>query len=108
MPFGNEIGAAFGKPRKRFHRFQRPACIAGDSGGGFGLGFGVGIDRGDRAGVENIDFFGEISARDVAEFNDQQMTDMEQIRDFLILHYKVTERDDSAFWRFCRSDAHAV
>ncbi|MBR0553603.1 tryptophan 7-halogenase [Sphingomonadaceae bacterium LXI357] len=42
-----------------------------------------------------------ISARDVAEFNDQQFTDMAQIRDFLILHYKATERRDSAFWRLC-------
>ena len=43
-----------------------------------------------------------ISDRDVAEFNDQQLTDMVQIRDFLILHYKATERGDSAFWRYCR------
>ena len=44
---------------------------------------------------------GPISAHDVAEFNDQQLTDMDQIRDFLILHYKVTERRDSPFWRPC-------
>ena len=45
---------------------------------------------------------GEVSERDVAEFNDQQLTDMVQIRDFLILHYKATERGDSEFWRYCR------
>lgn len=38
---------------------------------------------------------------DIAEFNEQQMTDMLQIRDFLILHYKATARRDSAFWRHC-------
>ena len=43
-----------------------------------------------------------VSQRDVAEFNDQQDTDMAQIRDFLILHYKATERGDSPFWRQCR------
>ena len=37
----------------------------------------------------------------MAEFNDQQMADMVQIRDFLILHYKVHDRRDSAFWRQC-------
>ena len=46
---------------------------------------------------------GEISQRDVAEFNDQQMQDMLQIRDFLILHYKATNRSDSEFWRYCAS-----
>ncbi len=44
---------------------------------------------------------GGVKPTDVAEFNDQQLQDMEQIRDFLILHYKVTDRRDSPFWRQC-------
>ncbi|RVT42252.1 tryptophan halogenase family protein [Sphingobium algorifonticola] len=48
---------------------------------------------------------GPVSVRDIDEFNDQQMTDMVQIRDFLILHYKVTDRRDSPFWRHCAAMA---
>lgn len=44
-----------------------------------------------------------ILAADIKEFNDQTFADMESIRDFLILHYVVTERRDSDFWRYCSS-----
>lgn len=44
---------------------------------------------------------GRVSERDIAEYNDQQMQDMVQIRDFLVCHYKVTNRRDSPFWRHC-------
>jgi len=43
----------------------------------------------------------QVSERDIAEFNDQMVTDYVQIRDFLILHYKATDRRDSDFWRYC-------
>lgn len=45
----------------------------------------------------------EIGESEIAEFNDQQLTDTLQIRDFLILHYKATERSDSSFWKYCAS-----
>lgn len=40
---------------------------------------------------------------DVDEFNSQMGFEIENIRDFIILHYHVTNRDDTQFWRFCRS-----
>ncbi len=45
---------------------------------------------------------GGIVESDRAEFNRQMDTEFRFIRDFIILHYHVTERSDSAFWRRCR------
>ena len=39
---------------------------------------------------------------DRAEFNRQMDTEFRYIRDFIIMHYHVTERDDSEFWRRSR------
>jgi len=46
--------------------------------------------------------FGGASAAQRDHFNRMADLEVERVRDFIILHYKLTERDDSAFWRHCR------
>ncbi|WAT16730.1 tryptophan 7-halogenase [Aurantiacibacter sp. MUD11] len=36
------------------------------------------------------------------QFNARTKLEWEQVRDFIIAHYKLTERDDSEFWRYTR------
>lgn len=44
-----------------------------------------------------------ITDADRDEFNRQMSDEYYFIRDFIIMHYHVTERDDTAFWRHCRT-----
>ncbi len=40
---------------------------------------------------------------DIDAYNQFSNFDIEKVRDFIILHYKITERDDSPFWNYCRN-----
>ena len=35
-------------------------------------------------------------------YNKHSIEEYEHIRNFIILHYKATQRDDSEFWRYCQ------
>jgi len=96
----NVLKFGAGARRKQWHR----NCIAVGLSGGFMEPLeSTSIHLIQRAVLRLIRMMPnrEISERDVAEFNDQQHEDMRQILDFLVLHYKATDRRDSAFWRYC-------
>ncbi|MFT4942003.1 MAG: tryptophan halogenase [Paraglaciecola sp.] len=41
-------------------------------------------------------------AQEIQRFNQVTATEYERVRDFIILHYKANQRDDSPMWRYCR------
>jgi tryptophan 7-halogenase len=45
----------------------------------------------------------EFRTHEIDRFNRQSVEDYVEIRDFLVLHYKATERNDSPFWDYCRT-----
>ena len=42
---------------------------------------------------------------DIDEYNRQAEQEITSIRDFVVMHYKVTDRDDTPYWRACREMA---
>lgn len=57
-----------------------------------------------RAIIRLLQMFpqGRINPADVCEFNQQMNAELQHIRDFIVLHYHVTHRQDTPFWRACR------
>ena len=46
--------------------------------------------------------FNGVTQGAVDQYNELSRVEMEKTRDFVVLHYHATERDDSPFWRHCR------
>ncbi len=44
-----------------------------------------------------------VEPSEVEQFNREARQEIEQIRDFIILHYHVTRRDDTPYWHECRT-----
>ncbi len=105
-------GSVLGSPRKiRFRtgrrtRFWEKNCIAVGLSGGF-------LEPLESTSLYLIQegiskFISLFPSRDMPaaicdEYNRQLTKKFEQVRDFIILHYKATERDDSEFWTYCRN-----
>ena len=47
--------------------------------------------------------FEGISPSAVNEYNQQLTSELEHIRDFIILHYHATQRADTQFWQYCKN-----
>jgi len=47
--------------------------------------------------------FGGISPAQREHYNQIADNEIDRVRDFVILHFKLSERDDSSYWRHCRA-----
>ncbi|HEU4485462.1 MAG TPA: tryptophan 7-halogenase, partial [Povalibacter sp.] len=45
--------------------------------------------------------FNQITQSFIDQYNDDARREIEHIRDFIVLHYKATDRRDSPFWEYC-------
>jgi tryptophan halogenase len=52
-----------------------------------------------------LEHFPDLSftAANIDSYNAELIHEMESIRDFIILHYCLTQRDDTPLWRYCQS-----
>lgn len=60
------------------------------------------IQRGITRLIQMFPFAG-VRACDVDEYNEQMKVEILNVRDFIILHYHLTDRNDSPFWQYCRN-----
>lgn len=109
---GSLEGRALGEPRLlsfqtglRREAWSRNCVAVGLSSGFLEPLESTGIQLIQSAVARLIDLFPDRGFDPVlaAEYNRLTRNEYERLRDFLIAHYCVTERDDSPFWRHCRT-----
>ena len=108
----NLDGAPLAEPRHirfltgRRKHFWRHNCVAVGLSSGFLEPLeSTSIAMIQSAAARIINFFPHAGFEDadVAEYNRLTALEYELVRDFLVLHYKATSRDDSDFWNYCRT-----
>ncbi len=92
------------KPGKRLKMWNRNCVAIGSSGGFLDPLESTGIFLIQAAITKLIEFFPnpEFAAADTLAYNRHLDTMFNEVRDFILLHYKATQRDDSKFWDYCR------
>lgn len=90
-----------GRRRKQWHK---NVIAIGLSSGFFEPLESTNIHLIQTAAIRLMKFFPHngIKQAEVDEFNRQSKVELEGIRDFIILHYKLNNRGDSEFWRACQ------
>ncbi|PKG86243.1 tryptophan halogenase [Colwellia sp. 75C3] len=92
------------KTGRRLKQWHKNVIAIGLSSGFFEPLESTNIHLVQTAALRLLDFFPHngINIEEVEEFNRQSKVELEGIRDFIILHYKLNNRGDSEFWRACQ------